>query len=148
MESLIPKPSWRERIEHRRIKNRLKKLNRRYYVLDITNVTAVKELREEAEPLQNRHDLYETRKLQRMAQQVAVEIPTDNRDWWRIVLASELTGVETFRLPVELLTEIGQIGARKLIREERFRVMEKWVAVLIPVLSLVVAILALTQNRC
>lgn len=46
-------------------------------------------------------------------------------------------------MDVELLTEAGQRNVRKLIREERLRLIRLRVEVLIPVLSLIVAILAL-----
>src|ERR1051326_4139668 len=136
---MIPKPTWKECYEHQRIGRRIRQLDREFYASDITDVKTVTRIRNEIEPLEDRYDLFQTRQLQREAERHCVEIPKEPT-WWRSVSLAKLTGIESWDMDVELLTEAGQRNVRKLIREERLRLIRLRVEVLIPVLSLIVAI--------
>lgn len=142
---MTPKPTWNERYQHWLITRRLKQLDREFFRSDISDMGTVNRIREESEPLQDRYDLFETRNLQRRADGYCVQIPGEP-SWWRELNVATITGIPTFDISISLLTEAGQRNVRKLIREERWRLIKLRVEVLIPVLSLIVAILALAVS--
>lgn len=131
-------PLQESRLQHD--KRRLKRLKKSLFAIKdpFSNIEEIRKLNEEIVPLEKRLNIIESMELEIEAGRLGIDIPTDKEGWW------EDTGSEI--LKGQMLTEIGKEGVRKLIKEERFRVIKRWAEILIPILSLLVAILALTRK--
>ena len=133
-------------LERRRMKRDIRRLNRKWLIasrdesLPMTSRFAkAKEVKEKLDPLERHFDISETIRLQFNARRLGIELPRDRDGWW---YSNDIYG-----FPMQALTEVGQAGAKKIIRDEILNIAEKVVGLLIPILSLVVAILALTFKR-
>jgi hypothetical protein len=78
-----------------------------------------------------------TSKLQRQAKRLSIEIPDDRDGWWK----DAKWKVITENLPLRVLTERGQLGARRLIKEERLKNIEQIVKIVIPILTALTGLL-------
>jgi|GEM_PF-5500456 len=78
------------------------------------------------------YEIDEAERLMRTARRLGLEYKPDP-EWWREIEPKE-----------DGLSEIaGHAKLRKLIRDERFRISESWIRVLIPILSAIISILSL-----
>lgn len=75
--------------------------------------------------------VYQTLSLEDKARRLGIEIPDDKAGWWE-----GDKGLSPF-------TATGIIGVRKIIRDERFRRLEQWVKVVIPVISALTGLLGI-----
>ena len=143
---MLLKPTWKQRRAHRRIRRRLTTLDNQIWQLDLSDADIMLRHRQESDALQDQHDLFETHELQRLAEVYCIDIPypQDKPEWWRVVKLGDLTQIESLNLiQASLLSESGQRNVRKLIREEKQRVLKAGVDVSVPVISLLIAVLSL-----
>lgn len=133
--SMTPMQEWREHQDRRR----LKRLKKSLLAIEdpFSNIEEVRNLNEEIIPLERRLRILDSIYLVKEAARLDIDIP-EKDNWWKD------SGSEIWQGRV--LTDIGQEGLRKLIREARFRIIKKWAELLIPILSLLIAILALTRK--
>lgn len=82
-------------------------------------------------------------KLIQEAIQWGVEIP-DREDWWTEYISESPSRLHTQKL--EWLSPIGQTMVSKQIRDARFAYWKGWAEILIPILSLLVAIIAILKR--
>ncbi len=75
-------------------------------------------------------DHIETRKLLRKARKYLIEVPNDG-DWWE--------DEEDYLLKGNL-TEVGQLRLRRLISNEQYAHIKKWVELIVPLLTLLVGL--------
>jgi hypothetical protein len=135
-------------LERRRIARRIRQLNKLLYEGDgPPTVEELKAIDAELQPLEDRLGLVETGRLERKATALAIDIPDEKQkpDWWRSgISVGAMVENKFYEVETKVLSPKGQRGARKLIKEEQFRITKRWSELLIPILSLIIAILALT----
>lgn len=80
--------------EYRRMKRRVRELNKAFYGLGdpLAHMDEVTRIRKELEPLEEKVDLLETRKLELKSNRLCIEMPKDREGWWRQVNAYRPTG--------------------------------------------------------
>lgn len=93
-------------------------------------------------------DEYESRYLIRKAQSWGIEVPY-KREWYTVESknpdSANMPG-ETVMVFQDWLNEIGKAVVTKQIRDERFAYWRGWAQILIPIMSLAVAIIALLKK--
>jgi hypothetical protein len=125
---------WRER---RRLKRELAEITRRYSPI----LKAASE--EEREAIMNEREsemagpyilleMSETDRLLRKVRKLGIDYKSEST-WW---VENEIT-------EQSWLSNVAYAKLRKLIRDERFNIAEKWVKILVPVLTAVISILGL-----
>lgn len=88
-------------------------------------------------------DWLESPRLLRSATRLGIELPADKSEWWYSRNIGDPLDIARFE---NVLTAKGRRGARKLIRDEHFRLIKTRAELLLPILALVVAILALVRK--
>jgi len=87
----------------------------------------------------------ETDRLVRKARRHRVLIPKDKDWWWYDGENIQGTSLDDmWQSP--FLTERGKVGVEKLVSEARFSNIKRWSELLIPILSLLIALLALLKR--
>jgi len=125
---------WRER---RRLRRQIAEITRLYS----PKVKAASE--EEREAILNEREsemagpyilleMSETDRLLKKVRKLGIDYKSEST-WW---LENEIT-------EQSWLSNVGHAKLRKLIRDERFNIAEKWVKILVPVLTAVISILGL-----
>ena len=125
---------WRER---RRLRRQLAEITRRYS----PRLAAASE--EEREAIESERDsemaapyilleMSETDRLLRKVRKLGIDYKSEN-GWW---LENEIT-------EQSWLSNVAHAKLRKLIRDERFNIAEKWVKILVPVLTALISVLGL-----
>jgi hypothetical protein len=139
-------------LERWKIKRRIRQLNKALYEGAKPPTPQELEIIEtELLPLEERFSFVETGRLQRKAEPLSIEIPNENEkpDWWRTgIRVSAVVEGKLYEIETKALSTKGQRRVRKLIWEERLRITKRWAELLIPILSLIVAILAISVQRC
>ena len=126
---------WRER---RRLRRQLAEIARRYK----PRLSAAQN-EEEREAIEGECEseqvapfilleMLETDRLLRKARRLGLEFKSDH-NWWA---ENEIT-------EQRWLSRLGDSRLRKLIRDERFNIAEKWVKILVPVLTALISVLSL-----
>jgi hypothetical protein len=134
-------------LDRQRIKRRIRQLRAEIY--EGSQPPSLEDIRRipiELQPLEDRFDLLETGRLERKAGPLCIDIYDVQESWLREVKINVVVADQALETNANVLTEKGQVGIKKLIREERYKTVKRWVELLIPILSLIIAILALTRK--
>jgi hypothetical protein len=118
------------------MKREIKKLEKQLFGFSDprSHLAEIKKLKAQLAPIEKHFDLMESGRLRALAERLGIEIP-EKENWWY--------SNDHFDFPMQSLNRKGQAATKKLIRDEILRIATAIVVLLIPVLSLIVAILAL-----
>ena len=135
---------YRRYVERKELQREIRQLYIQIYLtLSPNDPAATSELEYKLRRKIEQLDWFESPHLIRTATRLGIELPLDRDGWWYSRTFDDPFDIARFE---NVLTATGRRGARKLIKEERFRLLKAWAELLVPILALVTAILALIRK--